>query len=1141
MNLSGLLPLLDDVATFHRLVDTVEGGNNASVHLLEAARPYVVACLWRRLQCPLLIVARRWDKARYWVEELSAWCGDEVLVHWFPNPEALPYERLPLDPSVVHQRLKVLHALYQTRSQNPPPLIVTSPRGLAHKTLSAADFSAACHTLQTGDSIDRDQLYAKWLDMGYEGVATVEVPGTAARRGGILDIYPPHVHLPLRVEMVGNTVESLRLFDPATQRSVNLVSQATVGPAREMLLPFKNKHRHDWPSLSHNGGSWPKLEEEIEKLISGQVFEGMDFYAPLFHQGSLLEHLPNQTLLVLEEPEDIHSLIDELDNQAQEQRQSQGLPEDFPRPYFQWSELEKIIAQKQRRITLKEWDTEKETEEHTLGFTVPPSYGGRLEALLQSTIRRNGEGRLIILSHQASRLSELLREQENAIFPQEEVSQPPPPDSVTLIRGSLGAGWRLRGQEGSPALTLLTDTEVFGWAKEGRRSRRLSPHRLPLPHLSVGDYVVHVDHGIARYGGIIHMSRDSVERDYIILEYAEGDRLYVPSEQVDRIGPYIGSGSEPPSLSRLGTQEWARLRQRVRRAVAELAQELLATQATREVMEGIAFSPDSQWQQELEASFPYVETSDQLQAVQDVKQDMEQPKPMDRLVCGDVGYGKTEVALRAAFKAVSHGAQVAILVPTTVLAQQHYNTFAQRLKACPVQVEMLRRFRSEAEQQTVLGGLREGTVDICIGTHRLIQKDVEFKNLGLVIIDEEQRFGVAHKERLKQIRREVDVLTLTATPIPRTLYISLAGVRDMSVMETPPDERLPIKTYVGTYSERLVREAILREMDRNGQVFFVHNRVQNIGWMTNQLRELVPEAKLAIAHGQLPEEELEGVMLKFLPGNIDVLVCTTIIESGLDLPNVNTLIINEADRLGLSQLYQLRGRVGRGANRAYAYFLFRPQKRLTEAAEKRLRTIFQATELGAGFHIAMKDLEIRGAGNLLGPEQSGHMETVGFDLYSRMLAEAVADLKAGQAGAPKVEERLLPSIDLPLPAYIPTDYIPDENTRLDFYRRMAAIASVEKGEDMAQELRDRFGQLPEPVANLLYILRLRVLATAAQLHSLSTEGNLLVLKGERELNRRLESMPKDGLTVGHRQVRLDMKRLRKRWPEVLQRVVEALA
>ncbi len=607
------------------------------------------------------------------------------------------------------------------------------------------------------------------------------------------------------------------------------------------------------------------------------------------------------------------------------------------------------------------------------------------------------------------------------------------------------------------------------------------------------------------------------------MRYAAGDVLYVPTDQIDRVSRYVGAGDRPPVLSRLGTQEWVRTRQKAKEAAELLARDLLTLYAAREVVPGFAFSRDTLWQQEMEAAFPYVETPDQLEAQREVKEDMEKPKPMDRLVCGDVGYGKTEVAIRAAFKAVMDDRQVAVLVPTTVLAQQHFATFSERLDAFPMKVEVLSRFRSDRDQRAVIAGLADGTVDICIGTHRLLQKDVVFKNLGLLVIDEEQRFGVNHKEHFKKLRREVDVLTLSATPIPRTLHMSLVGVRDMSTMETPPEARLPVKTYVAEYSDYLVRESILRELERNGQVFFLHNRVQSIAMVTENLRELIPEAEIAIGHGQMPEERLEQVMADFSAGKIDVLVCTTIIESGLDMPNANTLIVNKADKFGLTQLYQLRGRVGRGANLAYAYFLYDKGQRLSPIAHERLRTIYEATELGAGFGIAMKDLEIRGAGTLLGHRQSGHITAIGFSLYTRLLAEAVEEQKAILAGKPKPPPRVpQPAIDLPLDAFIPESYVPDVDTRLELYRALGNADAADKLDDFRKEYADRFGSPPPEVENLLYAVKIKGLAAKAGIESVTTEEGLIILRRFQGLPFDASKIPsRDGIEVGRTQIRIN--------------------
>jgi len=797
------------------------------------------------------------------------------------------------------------------------------------------------------------------------------------------------------------------------------------------------------------------------------------------------------------------------------------------------------------RLALETWDTARGYGQ-ALPFTRTQSYGSQLERFLK-TARQMVEQRqrVIVVSHQANRLAELLQKEDIHTSPLSHIEQIPPSGSITLLQGSLDGGWLLDDR-----LTLITDVELFGFVKQPRAGRkRPVPHQWFLPQLAPGDYVVHVDHGIARFHGLAKRSSDGMEREYLVLEYAAGDRLYVPTERMDRISRYVGAGDQAPHLSRLRTPEWQRTKKRVKESVAEIARELLDLYAAREVAQGFAFSADSIWQQELEASFPYMETPDQVEAIMTVKEDMEKAKPMDRLICGDVGYGKTEIALRAAFKAVMNNKQIAILVPTTVLAQQHFITFTERLQTFPLRVEMLSRFCPPEKEREILEGLAAGTVDICVGTHRLLQKDITFKDLGLVIIDEEQQFGVVQKEKLRQIRRQVDTLALSATPIPRTLHMSLTGIRDMSIVETPPEERLSVRTCVGAYDDTLVRQVVLRELERNGQVFLVHNRVQSIAWAASKLQDLVPEARIAIAHGRMPEEQLEKVMTDFINGRYDVLVTTTIIQLGLDMPNVNTLIIDRADRFGLAQLYQLRGRVGRGINQAYAYFFFDEGRQLTPQANKRLRTIFEATELGSGFGIAMKDLEIRGAGNLLGVKQSGHIAALGFDLYCQLLAEAVEELKARQTGETRKsvivgETKELPSVVLPLDAHIPEEYVPNLNTRLSLYHRLARVEHVEEVEDMAREFEDRFGPMPQPVDNLLYIVKIKVLAARAEVSSVSTQGRQIVIKPPETV---IVSVAKQSLSkgygaavkVGTTQIKLDTRLLGDRWKVVLEEVLSS--
>lgn len=1146
--------------------------------VLDAARPYLIAALHEALKLPILVLTAHPERSRKLLEQLQIWCPDPTRVRPFPELDALPYERLTADPATQLERLQALSSLISQdecpASGATPHLIVTSVLAAMSKTMPVTDFNSSCQLLRQGMHVAPQALLLEWQAMGYERQTAVEVPGEMSQRGGIIDIYPPNSELSARIELLGNQIESLRLFNPSNQRSTQLVPSISIIPAREILLPQSNcrnagQQISDTLDLSRcTAKARGRIKAEVAMLREGQWFPDVEFYAPLFNIGCILDYLPQSGLLILDEPDAIEVAGEKVNAQAEELRRERidcgELPLNFPLPYFAWSELEARIGKVEKSLDMLGWGgTEEEPPQHSLTFTPSHSYGGQLQIFLRELKEKlRGGQRIIVVSQQASRLSEFMGEEDIIAPARTQLGEVPPPGSLTLVQGSLAEGWQLgisadpphptrnlvaprvgSGNKQGKTTVLLTDTEVFGFTKQRRLSKKRPVHHQAfLSEIQPGDYVVHVGHGIARFGGLTRIDSEGSEREYLILNYASGDRLYVPTTQIDRVSRYIGGGEEPPALSRLGTQEWARVKQRVKDSVGNIAQELLGLYAAREVIPGFAFSPDTLWQQELEAAFPYVETPDQIEAVQAVKEDMERAKPMDRLICGDVGYGKTEVALRAAFKAVLDGKQVAILVPTTVLAEQHFATFTKRLQAFPLKVEVLSRFCSEKEQRSILEGLANGTVDICIGTHRLLQKDVVFKDLGLVIIDEEQRFGVAHKERLKQMRKQVDVITLSATPIPRTLHMSLAGVRDMSTMETPPEERLPIKTYVAEWDDRLVREAILRELERNGQVFFVHNRVQTISAFAHQLEFLVPEARIAIAHGQMAEEELEAAMLDFTVGKSDVLVCTTIIESGLDIPNVNTLIVNRADRLGLTQLYQLRGRVGRGSNRAYAYFLVEKGKRLTPQAKKRLKTIFEAQELGAGFRIAMRDLEIRGAGNLLGVEQSGHIAAVGFDLYCRLLSEAVEELKAKQDGVPRARiSRPAPPIALPLSGHIPEGYVPDLSTRLALYQRLARAAIVEEVEDIAQELADRFGALPAAAEDLLYMVKIKLLAIEVGIDSISTEGKQIVLRSNHDT--RIQPPLAEfgeGVKARSKQVRLDLKLLGEKWRQVLEGVLKRI-
>ena len=1114
MTLKGLLTLLTQRPEFRRLLQQLQEaeGLPALTGITETARPYVIAALASVIKSPLLVVVANETLAFQITDTLKALVQQPEDVYCLPDRDALPYERLMSDAVTTQQRMNALISLTQKRNA----LVVCSARALTQPVIPPQELAAALYELQPGQEVDLTSMLDHLYNLGYEPVTEVEEPGQFSHRGGIVDLYPPTLPRPVRIEFFGDEIESLRTFDPETQRSLNPIATCTISPARE-ALPSRGPEaarelgRLNASMLHHDGEE--RWKRDLEDLRKRRSFDDITFYLPYLHpQASALDYLPSRGIVILDNPESIQNHIAELEGQAQEMKerfeQDRENPTQLRPAFINWEQLApKLQQRRQLRFAdiLSSGEFEaglQEGTEHLMPtFTTPNSYGGRLRAfVLDCRKALDNRERVIIVTAQARRMAEVLNDEailgQNTIHvsPGSNINELPESGTLTLIQGQIPEGWISRGL----ALEVYTDTEIFGWSKRYKNQRRkpITPASF-LAEVNVGDYVVHQEYGIGRFEGLVKLDSTGVEREYLLIRYAGTDKLYIPTDQLDRVTRYIGMGDAVPALSKLGTSEWTRAKSKVKESVKDIARDLLRLYSARETIQRPAYPSDEEqpWLQELEAAFPYEETPDQARAIEEVKADMERPRPMDRLVCGDVGYGKTEVALRAAFKAVLDQRQVAILVPTTVLALQHFNTFKERLKAYPVRVELLSRFRSEKEQKQILEDLALGKVDILIGTHRLLQKDVVFLNLGLLIVDEEQRFGVSHKERLKQMRNEVDVLTMTATPIPRTLHMSLVNVRDMSVIETPPQERLPIRTAIREYDESLIREAILREIDRGGQVFFVHNRVLGIQVIAQKLQRLIPEARIVVGHGQMPEDQLERVMLDFSNGEYDVLVSTTIIENGLDISNANTIIVNNAALFGLSQLYQLRGRVGRATQQAYAYFLYNKDTRLTPIQEKRLRAIFEATELGAGFRIAMKDLELRGAGNLLGAEQSGFMNSVGFDLYCKLLAEAVEELQGKQA------EVSLPSVtlDLPLNAYLPDEYVGDRALKVKFYQRLATLTTSEQVEAMEAELTDRFGEPPAPVKNLLAMVRMKIEAARLGYEAISAKDNEFVLTVKRTI------------------------------------------
>jgi transcription-repair coupling factor (superfamily II helicase) len=976
------------------------------------ARPLVIAELLQAHPRAAVVVVRSMVDAHRFTQDLKFF-GAPVLE--FPEREPRlwrggHHREADAERAVIARRL----------AAGEPIVVVATPAGLDTPLPAPADFSARTLRIGVGDRLERELLLEAFAAAGYERTDTVVEVGQWSVRGGIVDVFVPSHPSPARLEFFGDDVESIRRFDPSTQRSTDALDEL-------LVLPL--------------GGP-------------GDDADGA---------GRLLDYLPPAAPAILDAP----ALLDDTSEEAPGRRPLREVLGERPRV-----ELELVAGT---------------AAEHVLDTQEVPRFNGHFASLTEALGRWRAEGftvRLVVADeHQAEHLRQILRDHGAEVPIAAGLDAP---ESPAIVVGECSSGIAIS----AVGLVLLTEAEVFGARRRALRRPKYQRGAAltAFTDLEVNDLVVHEDHGIGRYLGLRTMSVGDRDGDFLLLEYAEGGRLYVPVERLDLVSKYLGGDAGAARLDRMGGASWQRVKESVRAALREMAEGLLKLYAQRAVAEGHAFAGDSPWQREFEASFRFEETPDQLRAIQEVKHDMQTSRPMDRLVAGDVGYGKTEVALRAAFKAVADGHQVAVLVPTTVLAQQHWSTFTDRFGSFPAKVELLSRFRSPKEQKAVVAGLRQGTVDVVIGTHRLLSKDVGFKNLGLMIIDEEHRFGVAHKERMKQLRASVDVLALTATPIPRTLYMSLSGVRDMSVIETPPLDRLPIETVVRRFSKAVVKEALERELERGGQVFFVHNRVQSLVSMTRFIQELVPQARVIMGHGQMGERDLEATMVRFVSGQADILVSTAIVESGLDIPASNTIIINRADRFGLAQLYQLRGRVGRERQQAFCYLLVPADGRVDEQAQRRLRALQELTELGSGFKLALRDLEIRGAGNLLGAEQHGHIAAVGYDLYSKLLAEAVQELRGDPAGV-AVE----PVISVQVEGFLPEEYVPEVNQRLAFYKRLAGAAGAEELADLRAELLDRFGPLPEPAEQLIDIVRIRIEARTLGIERLEAGGGKAVI------------------------------------------------
>ena len=1065
---------------------------------------------------PLLILVPGPER---FADDLRLWLAGRPATHVFAEVAVSFLDRPPAFDEAVNRRLEALTALAGAERE-PSVVVVSSRRAITRQTISRQDLVESTVVLKPGGGPDPVRVAGRLVELGYTREPLVEERGQFSLRGGIMDVFPSAADSPVRAEWSGDAIDTLRIFDPENQRSVMAVDEAVIRTGRELLLGSERggaalERIHGTLALDGlRGDVRSEWEDDLTRLGEGAAFAGIEFYAAYLDPShpSLLDHLPPSAVVLDIEPArqlvDARTLLDETAMLAAAEAGGGELPRQFQLPAVH--RLDDFDARPRLVMTA----AEGAPDAADLAWFEGEPLVGQPRALAGLAERADSVA-VVFATEQKERLRALLDEAKVRTALTEvdldldlELAPALAHASVDIAAGTVQA---------ELGFQLITDAELFGRVRRPSRAGRAERTRKEdltsefTLDFATDELVVHVDHGIARFKGMRLIESEGAHREYLELEYAEGDRLFVPVENLDRVQKFLG-GEETPTLHRLGTSDWARARGRARKVVQDVAEDLLKIYSMREARPGIAFAPDTAWQQELEASFPYEETPDQLAALAEIKADMESDRPMDRLLCGDVGFGKTELALRAAFKAAMSGKQVALLAPTTVLSQQHFHVFRERLKNFPVVVEQLSRFVDEEAQERTLEGLKSGHVDIVVGTHRLLQRDVRFKRLGLLIIDEEHRFGVMQKERLKKLRTQLDVLSLSATPIPRTLHMAVGGIRDMSVIQTPPEERQPIKTYVTADDDELIKEAIGRELERGGQVYFVHNRVRSIQKAAERVRRLIPNARVAIGHGQMSEDQLAAVMVDFEEGKWDVLVCTTIIESGLDIPNVNTIIVERSDRFGLAQLYQLRGRVGRSGRRAYAYFLYDPRRSLTEQADKRLDVISGLHELGQGFKIALRDLEIRGAGNLLGTEQHGAIAAVGFEMYLQMLQSAVAKLRTGseETEVGDVLTTAEMNLDLPLDHFIPRSYIRDEKLRLGAYRQLAGAEDEGELDSILRSLRDRYGTAPAQLDNLAYSLRVKLRGQRMGLRGVIAEGHDIVIRVDpdrfldvEELGRRL--------------------------------------
>ncbi|MCA0972712.1 transcription-repair coupling factor [Halobacillus litoralis] len=1108
----------DDI---HSVVDGFESGLKEQMvaGLSGASRSVLISLLKESLKRPVLLVTHQLIQAQQLYDDLQELTNEED-VHLYPVNELMASEIATASPELRSQRIESLHKWLNQESG-----ILIAPVAALKRIMAPKQYWEHNQLpFRVGEEIDLDTYLNRFVSMGYERSEMVATPGEFSVRGGIMDVYPLTSEFPYRIELFDTEVDSIRTFDSETQRSHEKLDHVSIGPATELLLTEEDfaraEHRLEEAfseSLAKLQKSEAKetlnevIEHDIGRLKQQERFEEMYKYIGFFYEQnySLLDYLPENGLIILDEMSRIQETANRLDQEEAEWHQSlleanqtvRGLKLSFDW-HEAWTKMDR--PRLYMSVFMRHIPNTQPQNIVNISSRQMQEFHGQMNLLKTEMDRWEKQDFSVLIfapdDKRAERIESVLRDYDmEAVISKESVTLPLV--KPTIVIGNMSNGFEFPMHH----LAVITEKELFKKrkAKPKRKQKMSNAERIKnYQELKVGDYIVHANHGIGKYLGIETLEMNGTHKDFLMVKYSGNDKLYVPIDQIDLIQKYVGSEGKEPKMYKLGGSEWKKVKSRVQSSVEDIADDLIQLYAEREASKGYAFSKDHEMMRDFEAAFPYEETEDQIRCIEEIKEDMERIRPMDRLLCGDVGYGKTEVAIRAAFKAILDGKQVAILVPTTILAQQHYETLQERFQGFGINIGLMSRFRTRKQQKETTDRLRKGLVDIIVGTHRILSKDIVFKDLGLLIVDEEQRFGVKHKEKIKQLKNNVDVLTLTATPIPRTLHMSMLGVRDLSVIETPPANRFPIQTYVLEYNPIFLREAVEREMARDGQVFFLFNRVENIERMAQEIAALVPEARVSFAHGQMNETELENVMFSFLEGESDVLVSTTIIETGVDIPNVNTLIVYDADRMGLSQLYQLRGRVGRSNRVAYAYFTYQKDKVLTEVAEKRLQAIKEFTELGSGFKIAMRDLSIRGAGNLLGAQQHGFIDSVGFDMYSQMLKDAIEAKQQGKE--PEAIQPFSPELDLMIDAYIPPEYIADEKQKIDMYKEFQAIESEEDIQDLRDELIDRFGDYPQEVENLFTASTIRLHAKESRIEAVSEKKKKIEMVMEKEQSQQID-------------------------------------